>query len=158
MRLAYSIAVYWFCKTTDKIMSGEMCQTWKYPGGSTEAQLTQSTYAFGLKTSIPRIKDNFSRLVHKSGQIVLNTWWPFFCSNEIIPKHAKSVVLSSFESAQTSSGTVSGHLIFGNDRKSSEIRRKSLELAGTSPEISVMTRWKSHAFDSEKFGRYNIGM
>ena len=158
MRLAYSIAVYWFCTTTDKIMSGEMCQTWKYPGGSTEAQLTQSTYAFGLKTSIPRIKDNFSRLVHKSGQIVLNTWWPFFCSNEIIAKHAKSVVLSSFESAQTSSGTVSGHLIFGNDRKSSEIRRKSLELAGTSPEISVMTRWKSHAFDSEKFGRYNIGM
>ena len=158
MRLAYSIAIYWFCTTTDKIMSGEMCQTWKYPGGSTEAQLTQSTYAFGLKTSIPRIKDNFSRLVHKSGQIVLNTWWPFFCSNEIIPKHAKSVVLSSFESAQTSSGTVSGHLIFGNDRKSSEIRRKSLELAGTFPEILVMTRWKSHAFDSEKFGRYNIGM
>ena len=158
MRLAYSIAICWFCTTTDKIMSGEMCQTWKYPGGSTEAQLTQSTYAFGLKTSMPRIKDNFSPLVHKSGQIVLNTWWPFFCSNEIIPKHAKSVVLSSFESAQTSSGTVSGHLIFGNDRKSSEIRRKSLELAGTFPEISVMTRWKSHAFDSEKFGRYNIGM
>ena len=47
----------------------------KYPGGSTEAQSTQSTYAFGLKTSIPCIKDNFSRLVHKSGQIVLNTWW-----------------------------------------------------------------------------------
>ena len=158
MRLAYSIAVYWFCTTTDKIMSGVICQTWKYPGGSTDAQLTQSTYAFGLKTSIPRIKDNFSRLVHKSGQIVLNTWWPFFCSNEIIAKHAKSVVLSSFESAQTSSGTVSGHLIFGNDRKSSEIRRKSLELAGTSPEISVMTRWKSHAFDSENVGRYNIGM
>ena len=158
MRLAYSIAIYWFCTTTDKIMSGEMCQTWKYPGGSTEAQLTQSTYAFGLKTSIPRIKDNFSRLVHKSGQIVLNTWWPFFCSNEIIPKHAKSVVVSSFESAQTSLGTVSGHLIFGNDRKSSEIRRKPSEVAGTFPEISVMARWKSHAFDSENVGRYNIGM
>ena len=158
MRLAYSIAVYWFCTTTDKIMSGEMCQTWKYPGGSTEAQLTQSTYAFGLKTSIPRIKDNFSRLVHKSGQIVLNTWWPFFCSNEIIAKHAKSVVLSSFESAQTSSGTVSGHLIFDNGRKSSEICRKYLEVAGTLPEISVMTRWKSHAFVSEKVGRYNIRM
>ena len=65
---------------------------------------------------------------------------PFFRSNEIISKHAKSVVLSSFESAQTSLGTVSGHLIFGNDRKSSEIRRKPSKVAGTFPQISVMAR------------------
>ena len=37
-------------------------------------------------------KDNFSRLTNKSGQIVLDTLCPFLCSNEIISKHAKSVV------------------------------------------------------------------
>ena len=90
-------------------------------------RIMRESYACGLKTSIPRIKDNFSRLTQKSGQIVLDTWWLW-------------------------------HLIFGNVRKSSEIGRKSSEVAGTFPEISVMTRWKSHAFDSEKVGRYNIGM
>ena len=44
--------------------------------------------------------------------------------------------------------------IFGNVRKSSENRRKSSEVARTFSEISVMTRQKSHAFDSEKVGRY----
>ena len=58
----------------------------------------------------------------------------------IDPEKLYRATLSSFESAQTSSGTVSGHLIFGNDRKSSEICRKSSEVAGTFPEISVMTR------------------
>ena len=44
--------------------------------------------------------------------------------------------------------------IFGNFRKSSENRRKSSEVARTFSEIPVMTRQKSHAFDSEKVGRY----
>ena len=44
--------------------------------------------------------------------------------------------------------------IFGNVRKSSENRRKSSEVARTFSEIPVMTRQKSHAFDSEKVGRY----
>ena len=47
--------------------------------------------------------------------------------------------------------------ILGNIRKSSENRRKSSEMARTFSEILVMTRQKSHAFDSEKVGRYNIG-
>ena len=44
--------------------------------------------------------------------------------------------------------------IFGNVRKSSENRRKSSELARTFSEIPFMMRQKSHAFDSEKVGRY----
>ena len=44
--------------------------------------------------------------------------------------------------------------IFGNVRKSSENHRKSSKVARTFSEIPVMTRQKSHAFDSEKVGRY----
>ena len=44
--------------------------------------------------------------------------------------------------------------IVGNVRKSSENLRKSSELARTFSEIPFMTRQKSHAFDSEKVGRY----
>ena len=44
--------------------------------------------------------------------------------------------------------------IFGNVGKSSENRWKSSEVARTVSEILVMTRQKSHAFDSEKVGRY----
>ena len=46
--------------------------------------------------------------------------------------------------------------IFGNVRKSSENRRKSSEVARTFSEIPVKTRQKSHAFDSEKVGRYTM--
>ena len=45
--------------------------------------------------------------------------------------------------------------ILGNIRKSSENRRKSSEVARTFSEIPLMTRQKSHAFDSEKVGRCN---
>ena len=45
-----------------KIMPSEYC-----------TRIMHESYACGLKTSISRIKDNFSRLTHKSGQIVLNT-------------------------------------------------------------------------------------
>ena len=44
--------------------------------------------------------------------------------------------------------------IFDNVRKSLENRRRSSEVARTFPEIPVMTRQKSHAFHSEKVGRY----
>ena len=46
--------------------------------------------------------------------------------------------------------------IFGTVRKSSESRRKSSEVARTFSEIPVMTRQKSHSFDSEKVGRHKI--
>ena len=46
--------------------------------------------------------------------------------------------------------------VFGNISKSSENRWKSSEVARMFPEIPVMTRQKSHAFDSEKVGRYII--
>ena len=44
--------------------------------------------------------------------------------------------------------------IFGNVQKSSENHWKSSEVARTFLEIPVMTTQKSHAFDSEKVGRY----
>ena len=44
--------------------------------------------------------------------------------------------------------------ILGNVRKSTGNRRKSSEVARTFSEIPLMTRQKSHAFDSEKVGRY----
>ena len=44
--------------------------------------------------------------------------------------------------------------IFGKVRKSSENLRKSLEVTWMFSEIPVMTRQKSHAFDSEKVGSY----
>ena len=44
--------------------------------------------------------------------------------------------------------------IFDNVRKSSENQWKSSEVTRMFWEIPVMTRQKSHAFDSEKLGRY----
>ena len=44
--------------------------------------------------------------------------------------------------------------IFGNVQKFSESCWKCLEVARTFPEIPVMTKKKSHAFDPEKVGRY----
>ena len=46
--------------------------------------------------------------------------------------------------------------IFCNVRKSWENGRKSSDVAQTFSEIPVMTRQKSHAFDSEKVGRYTL--
>ena len=46
--------------------------------------------------------------------------------------------------------------IFGKVWKSSENRRKSSEVARTFSEIPFMTIQKSHAFDTEKDGRYMI--
>ena len=49
--------------------------------------------------------------------------------------------------------------IFGRFRQRSEVFRKSLEsleVARTFSEILLMTRQKSHTFDSEKVGRYII--
>ena len=46
--------------------------------------------------------------------------------------------------------------IFGNFQKHSGVFGKSLEVAVTFSEIPVMTRRKSHIFDSEKVGRYKI--
>ena len=44
--------------------------------------------------------------------------------------------------------------IFGNIRTSLGNRRKSLDVAVMLSEIPIMTRQKSHTFDSEKVGRY----
>ena len=46
--------------------------------------------------------------------------------------------------------------IFDSVRKSLENRRRSSEVARTFPEIPVMTKQKSHAFHSEKVGRYKL--
>ena len=161
MRVAYSIVKYWFCTTTDKIMSGEMCQTWKYPGGSTEAQSTQSTYAFGLKQDIdPTYKDNFSRLVHNSGQMVLNTWWLWVLFSVQTKSYRGKLKVSSYVASKVLKRLRNSQRTF-NFRQRSKVFGNSSEIfgsPGTFPKISVMTRWKSHAFDFEKVGRYNIWM
>ena len=46
--------------------------------------------------------------------------------------------------------------IFGNDGKFSENCQKSSEVTWTFSEILVMTRQKSHTFESEKVGRYTM--
>ena len=48
--------------------------------------------------------------------------------------------------------------VFGNVWKSAENCRNSLEVAWTFSEILVMTRQKSHAFNSEKFGRHTLAI
>ena len=56
------------------------------------SRVIRESHACGLKTSISRIKDNFSRLTHKSRQIVIfNTWLitKIYCA---FLKHANSEV------------------------------------------------------------------
>ena len=57
--------------------------------------------------------------------------------------------MSSFKCSTVLSADISG-----NVRKSSESRRKFSEVAGTFPEIPVLT--KSHTFDAEKVGQYRV--
>lgn len=75
------------------------------------------------------------------------TSFSFQCVNKIKACFKKLWKCSNF------SGTSED--IFGNIQKSSESCQKSSEVAGTFPEIPVMTRWKSHTSDSEKVDRYN---
>ena len=57
--------------------------------------------------------------------------------------------MSSFKCSTVLSADISG-----NVRKSSESRRKFSEVAGTFPEIPVLT--KSHTFDAEKVVQYRV--
>ena len=97
-------------------------------------RILRESYACGLKTSISRIKDNFSRLTQKSSQILC-----------VLTKSYQSTLkVSSFRQLRKCSnvfGNICRHFkIFGNVRKSSEIRWKSSDVARTFPEILVMTR------------------
>ena len=117
------------------------------------------SHACKLKTAISRIKDNFLRLTHKSGRVVLKKL--HFISDLLciislpfitIPK---SFQMSTIHSNRKCSKVIEISLdILGNLRKSLENRQKSSEVAGTFSEIPLMLRQKSHAFDSEKVGKY----
>ena len=96
----------------------------------------RQSHACELKTVISRIKGNFSRLTYKSGPVVLN--------------NHKSFQMSTIRSNRKCSKVVEIYSdILGNVRKSSENRRKSLEVAWTFSKIPLMTRQKFHTFDSK---------
>ena len=120
----------------------------------------RESHACGLKTSISRIEDNFSRLTHKSGRVVLKKRHfilDLLCIISLlfltIAKAFKCLQSVRIVSVSLSVSVCSD--IFGNVRNSSENRRKSSEVARTFSEIQVVTRQKSHSFDSEKGGRYS---
>ena len=89
----------------------------------------RESYACGLKGPkdidlAHQIKDNFSRLTHKSGQIVLNTWWLCVLFCVLTKSYQSTLKVSSFKWLRKCSNVFEnffGHLIFGNVRKSSEI-------------------------------------
>ena len=85
----------------------------------------RESYACGLKTSISRIKDNFSRLTHKSGRVVLKMHYFFAPYN-----NRKSFKMSTIRSNRKYSKVVGiSSDIFGIFWKSSDNRRKSSEVA-----------------------------
>ena len=121
----------------------------------------RESHAWGIETSISHIKDNFSRLTHKSGRVVpkklhfishlLFVMYYFFAPYN----NRKSFQMSTIRLNRKCSKVVGiSSFIFGNVRTSSENGRESAEVARAFPEILVMTRQKSHAFHSEKVGWY----
>ena len=131
--------------------------------------MIRESHGCGIKTSISLIKDNFSRLTHKSGQIVSlihDLTKIQFNFQENVPKRRRMITLrpseiktsenfrlpNSFGSAQNVVSPSSDS--FWNFRNCSENRRKSSEGTGTFSEIPVLIRRKSHAFDFEKVDRY----
>ena len=101
----------------------------------------RESHAYGLKTSISFIEDNFSRLTHKSGRVVLNKL--HFISDLLciisllLISFQMSTIRSNFKCSKVIG--ISSH-IFGNVLKSSENRWKSSEVARTFLEIPVMTQ------------------
>ena len=117
------------------------------------------SHACGLKTSISCIKDNFSRRTQKSGWVILKQLH-FISDLLCIISLLFITIAKAFKFYNLSVQRLLEHLqtFFGNVRKSSENRRKSSEVARTFLEIPIVTRQQPHAFDSEKVGRYNLGM
>ena len=112
-------------------------------------------------------KDNFSRLTHKSGQIVslihdlTKIQFPRKCSKKASnddfasQRNQNKRKFSSSKQLWKCSNVVSTSSdIFGNVWKCSENRQKSSERTRTFSEIPVLIRRKSHAFDFEKFDGY----
>ena len=121
--------------------------------------IMRESHACGLKTSISRIEDNFSRLTHKSGRVVLKKLH-FISDLLCIISLLFVTIAKAFKCLQSvyKCSKVVGIFsdIFGNVRKSSKNHRKSSEVAQTFSVIPGMTRQKCHAFDSEKVGRYMV--
>ena len=123
------------------------------PLGCQPSGIMCESHACGLKISISRIKDNFSRLTHKSGQLVLKTYFHFrFVIYYFFAPYnnRKSFQISTIRLNRKCSKVV------GHFQQCSEVFGKSSEVARTLSEIPIMTRQTSHAFDSEEVGRYII--
>ena len=76
-----------------------------------------------------------------------------FCPNFITTHYNFCVSVQSVRIGSVHQGRRN---IFGKVRMSSGNHRKSSEVTVTFSEIPEMTRRKSHAFDSEKVGRYTL--
>ena len=122
------------------------------------SRIMRESHTWGIETSISRIKDNFSHLTHKSGRVVLKKLYfisDLLCIIFSPYNNRKSFQMSTIRLNHKCSKVFGiSSSIFSNVQKSSENRQKSSEVARTFPEIPIMTRQKSHAFDSEKVGRY----
>ena len=100
------------------------------------SRIMRESHACGLKTAISRIKDNFSRLAHKSGQVVLKKnlihfRFVMYHSFALFNNH-ESFQMSTIRSNHKCSKVVGiSSDSFGNVRKSSENLRKSSEVART---------------------------
>ena len=118
----------------------------------------RESHACGLKTSISCVKDNFSCLTHKSGSCSTKTSFHFrFVNFFALYNNRKSFQMSTIRSNRKCSKVVGiSSDIFSNFQKSWKNCRKSSEEARTFSEIPGMTRQQSHAFDSEKVGRYEL--
>ena len=108
-------------------------------------------HAWGLKTLIARIKDNFHAWVTNPDNLFFNTWL-ITKLNLIFPKIFQKAVQfyhNTLKCAQLGCRSIFGHKFFSNVWKSAENCWKCSE-------IPVMTRQKPHAYDSEKVGRCNL--
>ena len=113
------------------------------------SRIMRESHACGLKTAISRIKDNFSRLTHKSGRVVLKTL--HFISDLLciislpfltIAKAFKCLQSVRIISVQRSSN------IYGHSRQRSEVFVKSSKIFASGSDVFGNT-----AHDEAKISR-----
>ena len=118
------------------------------------SRIMRESHAWGLETSISRIKHKSRRVVLKKLHFISDLLYYFFAPYNNCKSFQMSTICLNRKCSKVVG--ISSSSIFGNVCRSSENRRKSSEVAGAFPEIPVMTRQKSHAFDSEKVGRCRL--
>ena len=103
----------------------------------------RESHACGLKTAISRIKDNFSRLTHKSGRVVLKKLHfnsDLLCIISLLFITIAKAIKCLRSNRKCSKVVEISSDILSNVQKPSEIGRKSSEVARTFSEFLLMTR------------------